>query len=62
MVKTIKLNDGKFQVSDSQVFFGRNADGLWEIYDADRNTMVAKYLDDYGWAECAAFQYVLKVG
>ena len=62
MVKTIKLSDSKFQVTDSQVFFGRNAKGSWEVYDAARNTMVAKYLGDFEWAECVAFEYVCKVG
>jgi hypothetical protein len=62
MVKTIKINDNKFQVTDSEVYFGRNGKGTWEVYDAARNSVVAKYLDDYDWAECVAFEYVCKVG
>ena len=62
MVKTIKISDSKFQVTDSEVYFGRNAKGSWEVYDAKRQSMVAKYLDDYDWAECVAFEYVCKVG
>jgi hypothetical protein len=62
MVKTIKISDTKFKVTDSEVYFGRNNKGMWEIYDAGRNVMVAKYLDDFDWAECVAFEYVCKVG
>jgi hypothetical protein len=62
MVKTIKMNDRQYQVTDSQVYFGHNLDGSWQVYDAKRDQMVAVDLDDFEWAECVAFQYVCKVG
>jgi hypothetical protein len=61
MVKTIKMNDRQYQVSDSQVYFGHNLDGSWQVYDAKRDCMVAVDLDDYEWAESVAFQYVCQV-
>jgi hypothetical protein len=61
MVKTIKMNDRQYQVSDSQVYFGHNIDGSWQVYDAKRDQMVAVDLDDYEWAESVAFQYVCLV-
>ena len=62
MVKTIKVNDRQFQVTDSEVYFGRNINESWQVYDAKRDVMVAKHLDSFDWAECVAFEYVCKVG
>lgn len=61
MVKTIQINEIKFQVTDSQVFFGRNGQGTWGVYDAFTGDIIANYLDDYEMAESTAFQYVCKM-
>ena len=61
MVKTIKLRNNKFKVTDSEVYFWRNAQGTWEVYDAGSLYWVATDLDTLGWAECVAFEYVCKV-
>ena len=61
MIKTIKMNDRQYQVSDSQVYFGHNINGSWQVYDAKRDVMVAVDLDTFDGAECVAFQYVCKV-
>jgi hypothetical protein len=56
------MNDRQYQVSDSEVYFGHNINGSWQVYDAKRDVMVAEDLETYDWAEGTAFEYVCKVG
>jgi hypothetical protein len=62
MVKTVQINERQFQVTDSEVYFGHNINGSWQVYDAKRDQMIASDLDTFDWAECVAFEYVCKVG
>jgi hypothetical protein len=61
MIKTIKINDSKYMVTDSQVFFGQNHLGTWDVYDASKELWIASDLDTYNWAEGTAFEYVMQV-
>ena len=61
MIRTIKMNDRQFQVGSTEVYFGHNIDGSWQVYDAKLDAMVAEDLDTFDWAEGVAYQYVCKV-